>query len=304
VTSRVRGAHRYAANTPDEALSLTDRVPAPGLVLVGIASVQLGAAFATKLFVHLGPAGTVLVRVLFAAVVLCAIWRPSLRSHTAGELRLAALFGLSVAFMNLSFYEAIDRIHLGIAVTIEFVGPLAVSLAGSRSRRDVGLALLAATGVALLGGFGASNAVGVVLALVAGGFWAAYILLNARVGQSFSGGGGLAIAMAIGTIPLLPFGIADAGARLLHPAFLAVGFAVALLSSVVPYSLELEALRRIRPQVFGVLMSLEPAMAALAGLVVIGQGLSVVDVAAIALVITASAGATLGNRSAPVSLDA
>jgi inner membrane transporter RhtA len=302
VRDRMRQANSYAASRLETALS--ERLPAPALVLMGIASVQVGAAFATKLFVHLGPAGTVLVRVLFAAVVLCAIWRPNLRRHTSSELRLAALFGLSLAFMNLSFYEALDRIHLGVAVTLEFVGPLAVSLAGSRTRRDVGLAMLAGTGVALLGGFGASDALGVVFALVAGGFWAAYILLNARVGRSFSGGGGLAIAMAIGTVPLLPFGIADAGARLLHPEFLAVGLAVAMLSSVVPYSLELEALRRIRPQVFGVLMSLEPAMAALAGLVVIGQGLSLIDVAGIALVITASAGATLGARAAPVSLDA
>ena len=272
-------------------------------MLVGIASVQVGAAFATKLFVHLGPAGTVFLRVLFAAVVLWALWRPRPRAHRAAELRLAALFGLSLAFMNLSFYEAIDRIHLGVAVTLEFVGPLGVALAGSRSRLDVLWALLAAAGVALLGGVSAANVTGVLLALLAGAFWAAYILLNARVGRAFSGGDGLAIAMAIATLPLIPFGIADAGGQLLHPAYLAVAFAVAMLSSVVPYSLELEALRRIRPQPFGVLMSLEPAMAALAGLLVIGQSLSALDVVGIALVVTASAGATLGTR-APAPLDA
>ena len=283
--------------------ALFDRVPAPGLVLVGIASVQVGAAFATKLFVHLGPAGTVLLRVLFAAIVLWAAWRPRPRAHTAGELRLAALFGLSLAFMNLSFYEALDHIHLGIAVTLEFVGPLAVALAGSRSRLDLLWALLAAAGVALLGGFGSANATGVLLALTAGGFWAAYILLNARVGRAFSGGDGLAIAMAVATLPLIPVGLADAGAHLLNPSFLAVGFAVAMLSSVVPYSLELEALRRIRPQPFGVLMSLEPAMAALAGFIIIGQSLSALDVVGIALVVTASAGATLGTRG-PAPIDA
>jgi inner membrane transporter RhtA len=271
-------------------------VPAPGLVLVGIGSVQVGAAFATKLFAHLGPAGTVLLRVLFAAVVLSVIWRPKPATHTLRELRLACLFGLSLAFMNLAFYEALDRIHLGVAVTLEFVGPLGVALAGSRSHLDVVWALLAAAGVALLGGFGAPNLTGVVFALIAGGFWAAYILLSARVGRAFSGGGGLAIAMAVATLPLLPFGIADAGGHLLHPAYLAVGFGVAMLSSVVPYSLELEALRRIKPQVFGVLMSIEPAMAALAGLIVIGQGLSGLDLVAIALVVTASAGATFGAR--------
>jgi inner membrane transporter RhtA len=283
--------------------SAVQRVPAPGLVLVGIASVQVGAAFATKLFPHLGPGGTVLVRVLFAALVLWVIWRPRPRAHTAGELRLAALFGLSLALMNFSFYEALDRIHLGIAVTLEFVGPLGVALAGSRTRLDVVWALLAAAGVALLGGIGAANSIGVLLALTAGGFWAAYILLNARVGQAFAGGHGLAIAMAIATLPLIGPGIADGESNLLHPAYLAAGFAVALLSSAVPYSLELEALRRIRPQVFGVLMSLEPAMAALAGLVVIGQGLSAVDVLAIGLVVVASTGVTFGARG-PAPVDA
>ncbi len=290
-----------AATTDDR--TVFDRVPAPGLVMCGIASVQIGAAFATKLFRHLGPGGTVLLRVLLAAVVLCAVWRPRLRAHSAAELRLALLFGLSLAFMNLTFYEALSRIHLGIAVTLEFVGPLGVALAGSRSRLDVLWALLAAAGVALLGGFGAVNLTGALFAVGAGGFWAAYILLNARVGRAFSGGGGLAIAMAIATLPLLPFGIADAGSHLLHPSFLAVGLGVALLSSVVPYSLELEALRRIRPPVFGVLMSLEPAMAALAGLVVIGQGLSAIDVVAIGLVVAASAGATIGAGGAGAPVD-
>jgi inner membrane transporter RhtA len=282
--------------------SVFDRVPAPGLVVVGIGSVQVGAAFATKLFAHLGPAGTVLLRVLFAALVLCAIWRPRPRGHTARELRLAALFGLSLALMNLSFYEALDRIHLGTAVTLEFVGPLVVALAGSRSRLDVVWALLAAGGVGLLGGFATPSLTGVVFALAAGGFWAAYILLNARVGRAFRGGGGLAIAMAVGTLPLIPGGIADAGTGLLRPDLLGISFAVAMLSSVVPYSLELEALRRIRPQLFGVLMSLEPAMAALAGLVVIGQELSALDVVAITLVVTASAGATFGTRG-PTPVD-
>jgi inner membrane transporter RhtA len=283
--------------------ALFDVVPAPGLVLVGIASVQVGAAFATKLFVHLGPAGTVLVRVFFAAAVLWAIWRPRPRAHGPRQLRLALLFGLALAFMNLTFYEALDRIHLGVAVTLEFVGPLGVALAGSRSGLDVVWAMLAAAGVALLGGFGGANTAGVLLALTAGAFWAAYILLNARVGRAFSGGDGLAIAMAIAILPLIPFGVADAGARLLHPSFLALGLGVALLSSVIPYSLELEALRRIRAQLFGVLMSLEPAVAALAGLVVIGQSLSALDVVGIGLVVCASAGATLGSRG-PAPVDA
>jgi inner membrane transporter RhtA len=292
-----------AQATTQQHSSVFDRVPAPGLVLAGMATVQVGAALATKLFDHLGPGGTVMLRVGFAAVVLWAIWRPVPRAHSASDLRLAALFGLVLAFMNLSFYEALDRIHLGIAVTLEFVGPLGVALVGSRNRFDVLWALLAAGGVVLLGGFGTPDATGMAFALIAGGFWAAYILINARVGRAFSGGSGLAIAMAIGTLPLIPIGIADAGSSLLDPALLAAAFGVALLSSVIPYSLELEALRRIRPNVFGVLMSLEPAIAALAGFILIGQSLSALDGVAIALVVTASAGATLGART-PAPVDA
>jgi inner membrane transporter RhtA len=276
--------------------SLFDRVPAPALVITGIASVQVGAAFATKLFDDLGPSGTVLLRVAFAALILLAISRPTWRSYNASELRLAAIFGLTLAFMNLSFYQALNHIHLGIAVTIEFVGPLAVVLAGARTRLDLLWAVFAAIGVALLGGVSGANATGVFFALLAGAFWATYILVNVRVGRVFSGGDGLAIAMTIGVIPLLPFGIADAGSNLLEPRLLAVGLAVAVLSSVIPYSVEVEALRRLRPSVFGVLMSLEPAMAALAGFIVIGQDLSALDVVAMALVITASIGATRHTR--------
>jgi inner membrane transporter RhtA len=289
--------------TTQQRRSVFDQVPAPGLVLVGIASVQVGAAFATKLFDHLGPGGTVLLRVMFAAIVLWAIWRPVPKEHSGAELRLAAVFGLVLAAMNLTFYEALDRIHLGIAVTLEFVGPLTLALAGSRTRLDVVWAGLAATGVLLLGGIGTPDLTGMLLALLAGVFWATYILLNARLGRTFPGGGGLAMGMAIGTIPLIPIGIADAGSNLLHPNLLAVAFGVAMLSSVVPYSLELEALRRIRAAVFSVLMSLEPAMAALAGFVVIGQSLSAVDIVAILLVVTASVGATRGSRG-PAPVDA
>jgi inner membrane transporter RhtA len=282
--------------------SVFDRVPAPGLVIAGIASVQIGAAFATKLFDDLGPAGTVLLRVAFAALILLAISRPRWRSYSASELRLAALFGLTLAFMNLSFYKALDHIHLGIAVTIEFLGPLAVVLAGTRTRLDLLWAVLAAAGVVLLGGVSGANATGVFFAALAGAFWALYILVNARVGRAFSGGDGLAMAMTIGVIPLIPFGIADGGSNLLDPSLLAVGLAVAVLSSVIPYSVEVEALRRLKPSVFGILMSLEPAMAALAGFIVLSQDLSALDVVAMGLVITASIGATR-RSSGPEPVD-
>jgi inner membrane transporter RhtA len=206
--------------------------------------------------------------------------------------------------MNLSFYLALDRIPLGIAVTLEFLGPLAVAIVASRRALHVVWALLAGIGVLLLSGGvgGGLDAAGVVFALVAGGFWGAYILLGARVGRTFPGGGGLALAMAVGTMALAPVGVAQGGGALLHGEPLLLGGAVALLSSAIPYSLELEALRRLPPRVFGVLMSLEPAMAALAGYVVLGEGLDDVEVLAIGLVVLASAGAarTGGDERATV----
>jgi inner membrane transporter RhtA len=270
----------------------------------GVLSVQVGAAVATTLFDELGPEGTVLLRVALAAVVLAAIWRPAFRGHEGRSLRLAAIFGLSLAAMNLSFYLALERIPLGIAVTFEFVGPLAVAVLASLRRLDLLWAAMAAVGIVLLSpGFGDSvDATGMVLALVAGAFWAAYILLSARVGRAFSGGDGLAIAMVIGMVPLLPLGIAGGGADLLEPELLAVGLAVALLSSAIPYSLELEALRRLPPGTFGVLMSLEPAVAALVGFVALDQGLIAKEVLAISLVVAASAGA-LGSSRGPAPVE-
>ena len=277
-----------------------------GLVLGGIVSVQVGAAVATTLFDELGPTGTVLLRVLFAAVVLVAVWRPAIRGSTPGGLRLAAMFGVSLAAMNLCFYEALDRIPLGIAVTLEFVGPLGVAIAASRRALDLAWGALAGGGILLLSPApgGSLDELGAALALLAGCFWAAYILLSARVGQTFSGGTGLALAMVVATVVLLPVGIPGGGAELLDPGLLAVGLAVALLSSAIPYSLELEALRRLAAGTFGVLMSLEPAVAAIAGLVILGQDLSGTEIAAIALVVAASAGALGTARAGPAPVEA
>jgi inner membrane transporter RhtA len=278
-----------------------DRVPPTGLVLAAVASVQFGAALAKTLFDDLGPGGTVFLRVAFAAVALVALWRPRVGGRPRRDLVLVAAFGVSLAAMNLSFYEALDRIPLGIAVTFEFIGPLGVAVAGSRHALDLLWALLAAVGILLLsdfGDFGGLDAVGVALALLAGGFWAAYILLTARVGRVFAGGTGLALAMTAATVLLIPVGIADGGEALLQPDLLAIGAAVAMLSSAIPYSLELESLRRLPEAVFGVLMSLEPAVAALAGFIVLGQDLGPRELVAILLVVTASAGAA---RSAPAA---
>lgn len=273
-------------------------------MLGAIASVQFGAALATTLFDTVGPAGTVLLRIGFAALALLAVWRPRVRGHSARELLLAALFGLVLAAMNLLFYEALQRIPLGIAVALEFVGPLAVAIAGSRRPLDVLWVALAAGGIVALtrGGAHGLDALGVALALAAGACWGAYILVNARVGRAFTDGSGLTLAMCIAFAAMLPFGIAEGGAGLLHPEVLALGAAVGLLSSAVPYSFELEALRRIAPPVFGVLMSLEPGMAALAGVIVLGQALTARALLGIALVMIASVGASRQQRQQPIAL--
>jgi inner membrane transporter RhtA len=279
-----------------------ERAPPTTLVLGAVASVQFGAALAKTLFDDLGPGGTVLLRVAFAAVVLLALWRPRVRGRPHGDLWLAAAFGASLAGMNLAFYASLDRIPLGIAVTFEFVGPLGVAIVGSRRPLDLLWVALAAAGILLLsdfGDFGRLDAAGVGLALLAGGFWAAYILLSARTGRAFPGGTGLALAMVVATVLLVPVGVADGGDALLEPDLLAIGAAVAMLSSAIPYSFELEALRRLPENVFGVLMSLEPAVASLAGLVVLGEDLSAREIVAIGLVVAASAGAARGAAVVP-----
>ena len=275
------------------------------LVLAGVVSVQVGAALATTLFDDLGPAGTVLLRVALAALVLAAIWRPAVRGMSRAALRDVATFGVVLAGMNLCFYAALDRIPLGIAVTLEFVGPLGVAIVASRRRLDAAWAVLAGCGIVLLSPVpgGSLDELGAGLALLAGGFWGAYIVLSARVGRALPGATGLAMAMVVAAALLVPVGVVGGGAELLEPRLVAVGFGVAMLSSAIPYSLELEALRRLAAGTFGVLMSLEPAVAALVGLVVLGQGLSAIELVAIALVVVASAGA-LGTSRAPAPVEA
>ncbi|MDQ6841317.1 MAG: EamA family transporter, partial [Actinomycetota bacterium] len=220
------------------------------------------------------------------------------------ELGLAALFGLVLAAMNLSFYAAIHRIPLGIAVSIEFVGPLGVAVAGSRRKLDFLWVGLAAAGIlALTNGNGHGiDALGVILALIAGALWATYILVNARVGQAFPGGTGLALAMCVAAVVVLPAGIAAGGSHLLDPRSLELGAAVGMLSSAIPYTFEMEALRRIAAPVFGVLMSIEPGMAALAGFIVLGQGLGIRALLGIALVVAASVGASLRAGKPPIAV--
>jgi inner membrane transporter RhtA len=281
------------------------RAPSGGLVIAAIASVQFGGALAVHLFARVGPGGAVLLRLASASIVLAAVSRPRLDRVPLRQLPLAAAFGLVLAGMNLSFYAAINRIPLGIAVSLEFVGPLAVAVAGSRRWIDLVWVALAVGGILALthvGGAGTVDALGVGLALLAGCCWGGYILLSARVGRAFERGTGLSIAMCFAALVTLPVGVAAGGAQLVTPPVLALGCAVGMLSSAIPYSFELEALRRIAPPVFGVLMSLEPAMAALAGLIVLGQGLSVRTLGGMALVISASIGAARRTREAPTSV--
>jgi inner membrane transporter RhtA len=278
-----------------------DRIPPTALVLGGVASVQFGAAWAKTLFDEVGPGGAVYLRVAFAAVILCALLRPTLRGRSSAHWRLILAYGFVLVAMNLSYYESLDRIPLGIAVTFEFVGPLGVAVAGSRHALDLVWVALAAAGILLLSNFGTADldTLGVALALLAGGFWAAYILLAARVGRTIPGAQGLALAMAAGTIMLTPIGVGEGGGELLSVSVLAIGAAVAVLSSVIPYGLELEALRRMPANVFGVLMSLEPAAASLAGFLILGEDLVAREIVAIGLVVAASAGAARGSRIPP-----
>jgi inner membrane transporter RhtA len=272
-------------------------VPAPLLVLGGVASVQSGAAVATRLFPQAGPGGTVFLRLILSAVLLLAIARPKILGRPYADLRLVVVFGLALAGMNAMFYEALSRIPLGVAVTIEFIGPLALAVLGSRRRLDLLWVVFAAAGVVLLTSGGRHlDTAGIVFAATAGCLWACYILLAQRVGAAFPGAQGLALALLVGTIGLAPYGIIDGGSALVDPGVVGRGFAVAMLSSAVPYSLELYALRRMRASVFGVLMSLEPAAAALSGLVFLSQHLRLREWIAIVLVVVASVGATRGAR--------
>jgi inner membrane transporter RhtA len=285
-------------------MGLLAPAPSPALVLGAIASVQFGSAIAATLFAQIGPGGAVWLRLLFGTVILVPLWRPQWRGRSRRDLVLACLFGLVLASMNFTFYSAIHRIPLGIAVTFEFVGPLMVAIAGSRRPLDLVWVGLAAAGILALtrGGVHHLDGLGVALALLAGCFWAAYILLNARLGRAFEGGTGLSLAMCVATVVMTPLGIAQGGSHLLEPRSLLLGAVVGLLSSAIPYSFENEALRRIDPGVFGVLMSIEPAMAALAGFIVLGQGLAPRAVLGIALVVIASVGAARRAREAPIAL--
>lgn len=267
------------------------------LVLIGILSVQLGAAIAKDLFDLVSPTGMVWLRLVTSALVLGLIARPVLRGRSRDDWLVVIGFGLTLGIMNWAIYQSFARIPLGIAVTIEFVGPLTLAVIGSRRMRDLLWVGLAALGVLLLGlQPGDVDLPGVLFALLAGAAWAAYILLSARTGTRWPGLDGLAIASVVATLLLSPLALADAGSALLDPRIIALGAAVGLLSSVIPYSCELTALRTLRPAVFSILMSLEPAAAALAAILVLGEFLSALQWLAVGCVVVASVGATGSGR--------
>lgn len=263
------------------------------LVLVGILSVQFGAGVAKSLFDEISPTTIVWLRLVTSAVILSLLARPALRGRSREDWLVVLAFGLSLGVMNWAIYQAFARIPLGIAVTIEFVGPLTLAVLGSRRARDLMWVGLAAAGVLLLGFERTDLSVaGVAFAVVAGAAWASYILLSAQTGRRWPGFDGLTLASIVATLMLTPFALQAGSSALGDPRILLLGAAVGLLSSVIPYTCELVALRSLRPAVFGVLMSLEPAAAALAGLLVLRELLTPLQLVAMACVVVASIGAT------------
>jgi len=274
---------------------------AVALVVAGLAFQEGGAAIAVTLFPHVGPLGMVMLRLVFSALILLIVARPRLRGRGGAAWRDVVVFGVVLVMMNGLFYLALERLPLGVTVTIEVLGPLALSIIAGRGRAAWVWALLAFAGVVALagGGWDRLRLDGVLFALGAAASWALYILASSRVGAAFPRLDGLAIAMTVGAVLSLPFGIVDAGAALLRPEILGLGAAVALLSSTLPYAFELIALRRLPAAAFAVLMSLAPAVAALAGWVLLGQHLAWLEAVGIALVIAASIGAvrSAGRRA-------
>ena len=280
-----------------------NRVPAILLLLVAIASVQAGASLAKELFPGLGPSGTSGLRLVFASLLLLAAFRPRPWRFGARQWRAVAPYGVALGGMNVAFYEALARIPLGLAVTLEFVGPLGVALFGSRRPADFAWVILAGAGIALIapweGSAAAVDPLGVALALLAGGCWAAYIVAGGRVSSVLTEGESVTAGMLVATLVVLPFALADG---LLHRAtapLLGLGLAVAVVGSALPYTLEMFALKALPARTFGILMSLEPAVAALAGLVFLRERLTPTQWLAVACVCAASAGAALGARPGP-----
>ena len=277
-------------------------------MIISVVSVQGGAAFAKGLFPAVGTAGTAGLRIGLSALMLLAVFRPALGRLTRAQWSAVIPYGLVLGLMNLSFYAALGRIPLGLAVTLEFVGPLGLAVAGSRRLADFLWAGLAGVGVALItpwqGNAQAVDPLGVLLALVAGGLWAAYIVLGRRAGNVLPAGQSVATGMLVASLAILPFSFSGGLVRSLTPALFSQGLAVVLLSSAVPFTLEMMALRVLAARTFGILMSMEPAVAALCGLMFLHEQLTPTQWLALLCVSAASAGTTLTARNPSPAVEA
>lgn len=280
----------------------TISIPPVPAVLLSIISVQGGAAIAKGLFPVLGPAATSSLRIGLSAIILVLFNRPNLRDLSPAQWKAVALYGLTLGAMNIVFYQAIARIPLGLGVTLEFIGPLVLALAGSKRALDFLWVVLAAAGIVLIAPWSNNglDLLGVILALLAGAFWAGYIVMGGRISKIMDGGKAVSIGMMFATALILPFAIADGLLVNFKPQMLFFGFALALLSSAIPFTLEISALRKMPAKTFSILMSLEPAAAALSGLIFLHEYLSVYEWLAVALVVIASAGATLTRKKQEV----
>ncbi|WP_316849797.1 EamA family transporter [Pedobacter agri] len=275
--------------------------PVPA-VLLSIISVQCGAAIAKGLFPEIGAAATASLRIGLSAIILLAAFRPNLTKLNAKQWKYVILYGLSLGAMNMVFYMAIERIPIGLGVTLEFVGPLLLAIFSSKKAIDFIWIVLAAIGIALIAPWTSNglNLTGVLLALLAGGFWAAYIILGGRISKIMKGGEAVAVGMLFATLLILPFGIFSGGLNQLSPKLLGLGASLALLSSAIPFTLEINALKQLPARTFSILMSLEPAMAALAAFVFLQEYLSLTECIAVACVVIASAGSAITAKRAKV----
>ena len=281
-------------------------LPPVASILLAVFSVQGGATIAKGLFPVIGAAGTASVRIGLSAIILLVVFRPRVLRFTGAQWRAVVPYGVSIGVMNLIFYQALLRIPLGLAVTLEFVGPLGVAIVGSRRAIDAVWIGLAAIGIVLIAPWQAGSGIdplGVAIALLTGGCWAAYIVLGGRVSRVLTGGVTVATGMSIATLTVLPFALAGGGLASFAPRLFAAGVALAVLSSALPFTLEMNALRALPGRTFSILMSLEPAVAALCGLVLLGEHLTNAQWLAVGLVIAASVGATVTGRQVPVQVE-
>lgn len=276
----------------------TDRLPAPALLLGSIVSIQVGASVAVHLFPSIGPVATTFLRLLIAAPLLLVAFRHSIDHTARSNAAWIVLFGITIATTNLTFYGAISRIPLGLAVAIEFVGPLGLAALTSRKPLDFAWIGLAALGLGLLTpDIGSTlDPLGVGFALVAGAGWAGIVVLSRRVGQSVTGNAGLALAMVVAAIVALPVELVAGGLDRLDLGLLGAAAVIAVLSTALPLSLEFEALKRVTPRTYGIFMTLEPVIAAAAGALLLAQGLDQKLVIAVACVTVAALGVTISDR--------